>query len=436
MEAIPVAGTAPSGVGPPGAAAAAVSERNVSTDAFTLLLAALLGGGEAPVEPTDSQNSTVLPEPKEHKQPKRAESLAGQAAQAVVLPLTPALQPVPPDAESGSPVEGSPAKGIAGSAVQAILGVPPGKVAPAPVAEADAKAASPRTWNPVATQPGATIEGGQPVVAVEQEPGAEAKAKDPSAVEPVTGQAKGLKSRTDTGPSPEIQVLAKAEAGVTPSSEVAQKRADPPAAEAAAVQVRLEESARWTVSAAEAKAPADVRKLEPAPGKGKPSSAPVTFVPYERPAVHQPLPEPSDSLQGSLRLQVHVTPSQLVEHIVANARLASDGSSQAQLQLQPESLGRLHINMTVHDGRINLVMTAETPQAQQAIMDGLADLATALSAAGMTLAQANVTLSDNGHNRHFAQPGSNAWHGDSEEDVGPVETAMWPRSLSILDLSA
>jgi flagellar hook-length control protein FliK len=162
----------------------------------------------------------------------------------------------------------------------------------------------------------------------------------------------------------------------------------------------------------------------------------VTFVPYERPAVHQPLPEPADSLQGSLRLQVHVTPSQLVEHIVANARLASDGSSQAQLQLQPESLGRLHINMTVHDGRINLVMTAETPQAQQAIMDGLADLATALSAAGMTLAQANVTLSNNGHNRHFAQPGSNAWHGDSEEDVGPVETAMWPRSLSILDLSA
>ena len=126
------------------------------------------------------------------------------------------------------------------------------------------------------------------------------------------------------------------------------------------------------------------------------------------------------------------------EQLVGHVRMLAKGAGgEAQLQLKPENLGRLHISLQVHNGQINLHMSAESPLAREAIVNRLADLATSFATAGLTLGQVNVTVGDQPQGgQTWSNEGGSSPKDDGGEEATAALSTPWLLPLSMLDVSA
>lgn len=74
-----------------------------------------------------------------------------------------------------------------------------------------------------------------------------------------------------------------------------------------------------------------------------------------------------------------------------SAVLAQKGGS-LTMQLAPESLGSVKVQMTIEQGQLSLSLEASTQRGQQILTDQLAGLKSSLEAKGMTVERAAVSL--------------------------------------------
>jgi hypothetical protein len=79
---------------------------------------------------------------------------------------------------------------------------------------------------------------------------------------------------------------------------------------------------------------------------------------------------------------------QLVEKVKL---LVSEGRSELEVQLKPEHLGRLKLNLTLEDGVITAKFVVENPKVGQIIETNMAHLRSVLTEAGLKFEQANVS---------------------------------------------
>jgi len=127
---------------------------------------------------------------------------------------------------------------------------------------------------------------------------------------------------------------------------------------------------------------------------------------------------------------------ELPEHVVAHIKLTSDpGSSSAELTLQPEHLGRLHITVEMQQGEAHLSLAADNVLAQEALLARLPELATTLREAGIILAEANVTVNDQPERRSSTAKRQDKAAGRVTDDPATTEPINWLRPLSLLDIS-
>jgi flagellar hook-length control protein FliK len=92
-----------------------------------------------------------------------------------------------------------------------------------------------------------------------------------------------------------------------------------------------------------------------------------------------------------------VDPNAVVDQILKGAFLRTDGSSSSvRLNLVPESLGSVTVNLHVDGSSVNATVVAQTPDARDALLAGQNQLARSLADAGMKLASFTVNLAGGG----------------------------------------
>lgn len=100
---------------------------------------------------------------------------------------------------------------------------------------------------------------------------------------------------------------------------------------------------------------------------------------------------------------------QTIEHI--KVTLNAD-SSNMELQLNPEHLGKVNVQITSENGAVKAEITAHTEAAKRALEAGLEDLKVALEQTGLKVENVEVALADFGfRNRNENETGDN--HGNS-----------------------
>ena len=132
---------------------------------------------------------------------------------------------------------------------------------------------------------------------------------------------------------------------------------------------------------------------------------------------------------------------QVVRHLEAMRLGAS--RQEAVIQLEPESLGRLHIALSAQSNDLTARILAENPAARQALEDGRDLLRTALEARGFSLNSLDVGLSHHQQERGafqraaLPQPSPPAVLRVAEHAPPPAAARAWPRhAREGLDLRA
>ena len=100
-----------------------------------------------------------------------------------------------------------------------------------------------------------------------------------------------------------------------------------------------------------------------------------------------PVSQPVDAY---LRAEVH---RQVMEAALSRMSIAvRDGVAQARIQLDPPSLGRMHMEIRMQDGAMNAKVTVETAWARDAVMAGLRELRESLQRQGVSLENFSVDV--------------------------------------------
>ncbi|MBT5727843.1 MAG: flagellar hook-length control protein FliK, partial [Alphaproteobacteria bacterium] len=97
---------------------------------------------------------------------------------------------------------------------------------------------------------------------------------------------------------------------------------------------------------------------------------------------------------------------QLVKRVERNLVNAKEG---IDFELNPRSLGKLHVNLSLQHNEAQLQMRTETSQAAQMITDAQSRLSAMLEDAGMKLAYLGTSTQSNGNGANGQQSG-NAHH--------------------------
>lgn len=102
-----------------------------------------------------------------------------------------------------------------------------------------------------------------------------------------------------------------------------------------------------------------------------------------------------------MRTEVH---RQVLEAALSRMSIAvREGMAQARIQLDPPSLGRLHIDLRMQDGAMSAKLTVETAWAKDAVMSGLRELREALQRQGVSLENFSVDVRANLNPGSFGQ---------------------------------
>ena len=117
-----------------------------------------------------------------------------------------------------------------------------------------------------------------------------------------------------------------------------------------------------------------------------------------------------------MRTEVH---RQVLEAALSRMSIAvREGMAQARIQLDPPSLGRLHMDLRMQDGAMSAKLTVETAWAKDAVMSGLRELREALQRQGVSLENFSVDVRANLNPGSFGQ--------DRAGNQG--ETALYPEA--------
>jgi flagellar hook-length control protein FliK len=114
-----------------------------------------------------------------------------------------------------------------------------------------------------------------------------------------------------------------------------------------------------------------------------------------------------------------------LHQIVNTIRSATfKGDSEVRLNLKPESLGQLHIRLSMNDGVVSIRMIAETGQAQALINEHLPQLKAALTAQGLQLDQLAVSTSSNPGNFNSAERQADGGFDSQFQQAGDGSTPL------------
>lgn len=129
----------------------------------------------------------------------------------------------------------------------------------------------------------------------------------------------------------------------------------------------------------------------PAPAAAATSSSPA--MPFAIAVAHDAAPVVPPAPASTLPQTPQVDPNAVVDQIVRAMQIrTTDGQSDVRLRLVPEHLGDVSIRLTVTDGSVNASIVAHTPDAQNALAGGQAQLAKTLADAGLKLQSFDVGL--------------------------------------------
>ena len=106
-----------------------------------------------------------------------------------------------------------------------------------------------------------------------------------------------------------------------------------------------------------------------------------------------------------LDMQDETWAEQLVKRVERNLANAKEG---IDFELNPRSLGKLHVNLSLQQNEAQLQMRTETSQAAQMISDAQSRLSAMLEDAGMKLAYLGTSTQSNGNGANGQQSGN--WH--------------------------
>jgi flagellar hook-length control protein FliK len=100
--------------------------------------------------------------------------------------------------------------------------------------------------------------------------------------------------------------------------------------------------------------------------------------------------------------------AQVAEQIVARL---SQGSQQAMLELKPQELGHVHIDLVVQGEQVQVRIVTETPEVSALMQTHLSELRTALQQHNLELGTVSVDV-------NTREGGHGAWTHDSAQDWG------------------
>lgn len=111
-----------------------------------------------------------------------------------------------------------------------------------------------------------------------------------------------------------------------------------------------------------------------------------------------PASQPMDHL---VRAEIH---RQVMEAALSRMSIAvREGVAQARIQLDPPSLGRMHMELRMQDGAMNAKVTVETSLARDTVMSGLRELKESLLRQGVSLESFSVDVRVNLNAGSFGQ---------------------------------
>lgn len=103
-----------------------------------------------------------------------------------------------------------------------------------------------------------------------------------------------------------------------------------------------------------------------------------------------------------------------------------DGAHEVSLQLSPENLGNLRIDLKLSGGRMDAVVRAESPEAREALLRDIPALREALASSGITLSSFDVSLAGGNSPEQHAPRQAGGWEtgqGHRSRREGDAESA-------------
>lgn len=122
---------------------------------------------------------------------------------------------------------------------------------------------------------------------------------------------------------------------------------------------------------------------------------------------------------------------QLVKRVERNLANAKEG---IDFELNPRSLGKLHVNLSLQQNEAQLQMRTETSQAAQMISDAQSRLSAMLEDAGMKLAYLGTSTQSNGNGANGQQTG-NGHHGHQNNGQNNNSDSNLPQNNDATDAS-
>jgi len=122
---------------------------------------------------------------------------------------------------------------------------------------------------------------------------------------------------------------------------------------------------------------------------------------------------------------------QLVKRVERNLVNAKEG---IDFELNPRSLGKLHVNLSLQQNEAQLQMRTETSQAAQMISDAQSRLSAMLEGAGMKLAYLGTSTQSNGNGANGQQSG-NGHHGHRNNGQNHNSNSNLPQNNDATDAS-
>jgi flagellar hook-length control protein FliK len=132
-----------------------------------------------------------------------------------------------------------------------------------------------------------------------------------------------------------------------------------------------------------------------------------------------------ESLKSEMGMPIAAAPAPVVakaDHEAAVKNLMNQaqylikrGGGEMKVQMTPEGMGTIHLKMQIQDGKVNVQMQADTPEAKKTIESGLAELKTSLAAHKLSVDHIKVDMVT-GPNTDTAMNNHNNLNGNSQRD--------------------
>lgn len=253
---------------------------------------------------------------------------------------------------------------------------------------------------PVESKPAQTTNGAAPVAFTQPKADTQPNPQpQPAAPQPpaTTTQPAGRPFSFETAPT-----FTTAPAPATESTPAPQPQPQPaPPASAAAPQPRPEFVAMHQAAPVAANAQPD----QPQASADQPSIPTPTVANSATPAIQNIDLGKTPVVNGP---QAPELPA--LQQIVESVKLIQqNGETEVRLQLRPESLGQVTVQLHMSGGDVSVRMMADTPHAQALLQDNLPQLKAAFTAQGLQVQSLNIDLGQNAST--FGSPGREAGHG-------------------------